>query len=325
MSSRSLPIILSLCLLTTRIAAAEDRLRIDRGINWDYCEYPPSETVLPATLALPGAEVQIEADQIEFDQEKELSLLRGSVQLWRLDGYAEADSISFDHQRRIANLFGNLFIEQGGLRATGEEGYLELDDDRGWLSETEFRLTTGGARGSAALITLNGRAHSSYRDVAYSTCPPDRDDWSLVASELDIDMAQGWGSARHARLELAGVPILYLPYFTFPVDERRKTGLLIPTMGSSNRLGSELTLPYYFNLAPNYDATLTPRLMSKRGVMLGAEFRFLGARQRGEISGEILSADRQQSPDRDDRRSVLRFYHVCLPYPGLATRIETSA
>ncbi|MEW8354997.1 MAG: LPS assembly protein LptD [Candidatus Thiodiazotropha sp.] len=325
MSPRSLPIILSLCLLATRLAAADDRLRIDRGLDWDYCKNPPGETGLPATPALPGAAIRLEADQMEYDQARGLSLLRGSVQLWRPDGYAEADSISFDHRRRIANLFGNLFIEQGGVRATADEGYLELDDDSGWLSETEFRLTTGGARGSAALITLDGREHSHYRDAVYSTCLPDRDDWRLVATELAIDMAQGWGSARHARLELAGVPVLYLPYFTFPVDERRKSGLLIPSMGSSNRLGSELILPYYFNLAPNYDATLTPRLMSKRGVMLGAEFRFLGERQRGEISGEILAADRQQSPDRDDRRSALRFYHASLPYPGLATRIETSA
>lgn len=260
-----------------------------------------------------------------FDQHREVSRLTGSVQFWRLDGYAEADAVSVNHQDRIAELFGNLFVEQNGLRATAQQGYLELDDDRGWLSETEFRLTAGGARGSAERIALNGKTHARYEGVVYSTCPTERDDWSLVASELDIDMAEGWGSARHARLLLAGVPVLYFPYFTFPVDDRRKTGLLIPSIGSSNRLGSELTLPYYFNIAPNYDATLTPRLMSKRGVMLGAELRYLGERQRGEISGELLSADKQQSPDHDDRRSALRFYHASRPLPGLATRIETSA
>jgi LPS-assembly protein len=262
---------------------------------------------------------------MEYDQARGTSLLAGSVQLWRLDGYAEADSISFDHQNRIAELFGNLYIQQTGLRASAAQGYLELDDDRGWLSESEFRLTEIGARGSAALITLKSKELSHYEDVLYSTCPPGRHDWNLVASELAIDMAEGWGSARHARLQLAGLPILYIPYFTFPVDERRKTGLLIPSIGSSNRLGSELTLPYYFNIAPNYDATLTPRLMSKRGVMLGGEFRYLGENQRAEISGEILPNDKQTSPDHDDRRSALRFYHVSRPLPGLTTRIETNA
>ncbi|MEW8027278.1 MAG: LPS assembly protein LptD [Candidatus Thiodiazotropha sp.] len=326
MSPRPRPFYLYLCLLIPLVATAEERLRVDRGLNWDYCERSPSGSDLSVPAPpLESRHLQLAADRMEFDQTTGSSLLAGSVQLWRLDGYAEADTISFDHGNRIAELFGNLFIQQTGLRATAEQGYLELDDDRGWLSKSEFRLTESNARGSAALITLNNRDQSHYEEVVYSTCPPERNDWSLVAAELEIDMAEGWGSARHARLQLAGLPVLYIPYFTFPVDERRKTGLLIPSIGSSNRLGSELTLPYYFNIAPNYDATLTPRLMSKRGIMLGGEFRFLGEWQRSEISGEILPGDKQASPDHDDRRSALRFHHVSQPLPGLTTRIETNA
>ncbi|MBT3056731.1 MAG: LPS assembly protein LptD [Candidatus Thiodiazotropha sp. (ex Codakia orbicularis)] len=326
MSPRLRPLYLYLGLLIPLVTTAEEPMRIDRGLNWDYCERSPgvSDLSLPAP-PLENQYLQLAADRMEFDQTTGSSRLAGSVQLWRPDGYAEADSISFDHENRVAELFGNLFIQQTGLRATAQQGYLELDDDRGWLSDSEFRLTENNARGSAALITLTSKDQSHYEKVVYSTCPPDRNDWSLVASELEIDMAEGWGSARHARLQLAGLPVLYIPYFTFPVDERRKTGLLIPSIGSSNRLGSELTLPYYFNIAPNYDATLTPRLMSKRGVMLGGEFRFLGERQRGEISGEILPDDKQSSPHHDDRRSALRFNHVSRPIPGLTTRIETNA
>ncbi|MEW8137787.1 MAG: LPS assembly protein LptD [Candidatus Thiodiazotropha endolucinida] len=326
MSPRPRPIYLYLSLLIPLVTTAEERMRIDRGLNWDYCERSPGESDLSVSAPpLENQYLQLAADSMEFDQTTGSSRLAGSVQLWRPDGYAEADSISFDHQNRVAELFGNLFIQQTGLRATAQQGYLELDDDRGWLSDSEFRLTENNARGSAALITLTSKDQSHYEKVVYSTCPPDRNDWSLVASELEIDMAEGWGSARHARLQLAGLPVLYIPYFTFPVDERRKTGLLIPSIGSSNRLGSELTLPYYFNIAPNYDATLTPRLMSKRGVMLGGEFRFLGEWQRGEISGEILPDDKQNSPQHHDRRSALRFYHVSRPIPGLTTRVETNA
>ncbi|MES9815039.1 MAG: LPS assembly protein LptD [Candidatus Thiodiazotropha sp.] len=326
MPPRPRPLYLYLSLLIPLVTTAEERLPIDRGLNWDYCERSPGESNLSVPAPpLENQYLQLAADSMEFDQTTGSSRLAGSVQLWRPDGYAEADSISLDHENRVAELFGNLFIQQTGLRATAQQGYLELDDDRGWLSDSEFRLTENYARGSAALITLTSRDQSHYEKVVYSTCPPDRNDWSLVASELAIDMAKGWGSARHARLQLAGLPVLYIPYFTFPVDERRKTGLLIPSIGSSNRLGSELTLPYYFNIAPNYDATLTPRLMSKRGVMLGGEFRFLDERQHGGISGEILPDDKQHSPDRDDRRSALRFYHVSRPLPGLTTRIETNA
>jgi LPS-assembly protein len=320
---------LCLCLLIPRIAKADDRLRIDQGLDWDYCQYAISHST-PSLPSLPpppleNDDFQLSADSVEYDQATASSLLSGSVQLWRLDGYAEAEHLRLDHEKRIAELAGNLFIQQPGLRMSAQQGYLELDQDRGWLSEGKFRLTQQYARGSAGRIILNNRDQSSYRDVLYSTCPPGRTDWSLVASELDIDMAEGWGSARHARLRLGGVPVLYIPYFTFPVDDRRKTGLLIPSMGSSNRRGSELTLPYYFNIAPNYDATLTPRVMSRRGIMLGGEFRLLGDRQRTEISGEILPTDKQKSPDYDDRRSALRFYHVSRPFPGLTTRIETDA
>jgi LPS-assembly protein len=323
------PLTLKLCLyllVISPITLAEQHRHMDQGLDWDACQQPFRESDLTRpTPPQQNQQLQLAADSVEFDQGAGTSLLAGSVQLWRLEGYAEADRIAFDHQRQVAELFGNLFVQQAGLRATATQGYLELDENSGWLSDTEFRLTQGSARGSAGLITLSGNDKSHYAEAVYTTCPPDREDWRLVASELEIDMAEGWGSARHARLQLAGLPVLYIPYFTFPVDDRRKTGLLIPSIGSSNRLGSELTLPYYFNLAPNYDATLTPRLMSKRGIMLGAELRYLGERQRAEISGELLPSDKQISPDHDQRRSALRFFHSSRPFAGLTTRIETDA
>ncbi|MES9854844.1 MAG: LPS assembly protein LptD [Candidatus Thiodiazotropha sp. L084R] len=259
------------------------------------------------------------------DQNKGQSELSGAVKLWRLDGYAEADRLTYWETSRAAELFGNLFIQQEGLLMSANQGYLELDNDRGWLSDTEFRLTAANARGNAKKIDLISKLQARYQGVTYTTCPPGKNDWSLAASELDIDMTEGWGSAKHARLRLGGIPILYLPYFTFPVDDRRKTGFLVPSAGSSNRLGTELTTPYYFNLAPNYDATLTPRWMSKRGLMMGAEFRYLGDKQRTEISGELLQNDQVESPDHGQERRALRFYHASRPISGLTTRIETSA
>jgi len=161
--------------------------------------------------------------------------------------------------------------------------------------------------------------------VTYTTCPPGHRDWSLKASEMEIDTEKGWGSATHARLRLGPVPIFYFPYFTFPVDDRRMSGFLTPSLGSSDRLGAEFETPYYLNLAPNYDATLSPRWMSRRGLMLGGEFRYLGERQRAEISGEILPDDRIESPDRGNERRALHFKHDAWLSPGLTTRIDTSS
>ncbi|MGD8909345.1 MAG: LPS-assembly protein LptD [Chromatiales bacterium] len=300
--------------------------RIDQGVNWDYCD-PQSE---PSSAAPPpppadSEEPQIEADEMTYDQTAGQGLLSGHVQFWRLGSYAEADRAIYHQAERTADLFGNLFLQQQGLRLSAERGHIELDNDRGWLAAGEFRLTERNARGSAEYVEMLARDLFQYEGVTYTTCPPGRRDWSLKAAEMEIDMAKGWGSAKHARLHVGAVPVFYFPYFTFPVDDRRKTGFLMPTIGSSDKLGSELKTPYYINLAPNYDATLTPRWMSERGLMLGAEFRYLGEQQQALISGEILADDQVESSDRDDERRALHFEHKSRLAPGLTTRIETSS
>lgn len=320
------PYLLQLLLLWPVLSVASESSRLDQGVNWDYCDSDNQVNgpkIPPRPLPLEP--IQIHADWMIHDQNKGQSDLSGAVKLWHLDGYAEADRLTYRETNRAVELFGNLFIQQEGLLMSANQGYLELDNDRGWLSDTEFRLTVANARGNAKKIGLISKQQARYQSVTYTTCPPGKNDWSLAASELDIDMTEGWGSAKHARLRLGGVPILYLPYFTFPVDDRRKTGFLVPSAGSSNRLGTELSTPYYFNLAPNYDATLTPRWMSKRGLMMGAEFRYLGDKQRTEISGEFLPNDQVESPDHGQERRALRFYHASRPISGLTTRIETSA
>ncbi len=315
-----------LALACCNSALADTGDRIDRGINWDYCN-PDSQAGELATPAPPldSDQPQIDADRLTSDQATGESLLEGDVRLWRLGGYAEADRVIYHKDERTADLFGNLFLQQQGLRITADRGHLELDEDRGWLSAGEFRLTERNARGEAQRAEMLSADLSRYQGVTYSTCPPQRRDWSLKASEMEIDMASGWGSAKHARLNLGGVPVFYFPYFTFPVDDRRMTGFLVPSLSSSDRLGSELETPYYLNLAPNYDATISPRMMSKRGVMLGGEFRYLGQRQNLQISGEILPKDKLASELRDDERRAFNFQHRSNPAPGLSTRIATSS
>ncbi|MCU7842554.1 MAG: LPS-assembly protein LptD [Candidatus Thiodiazotropha sp. (ex Monitilora ramsayi)] len=299
---------------------------IDRGLNWDYCnpDGPAHDLTMPSA-PLPIDKPQLEADEAAFDQQAGRGVMEGSVRLWQPERYAEADRVIYHQSTATADLFGNLFVEQSGLRLTADTGHLELDENRGWLTEAEFRLTERNARGSAARAEMLNEDLSRYDQVIYTTCPPDRRDWYFKASELDIDLADGWGSAKHARLHLGPVPIFYAPYFTFPVDDRRMTGFLVPAIGSSNRLGTELETPYYFNLAPNYDATLSPRWMSKRGMMLGGEFRYLGEHQQAVVSGEILPDDKVESKKRSNERRAFRFTHGSRLAPGLTTRIDTSA
>jgi LPS-assembly protein len=324
-----LPLLCSPLLMLSVVPGHADQMRdIDQGLNWAYCEpdAPAHDLTTPAPpLTLAPPKPQIEADEMQYDQNQSRTLLLGSVQLWQEDQYAQADRVIYHQDSRAAELFGHLFIQQQGLRITAQEGQLQLGDNKGWLSDTEFRLTDSNARGSATRAEMIDKDRSRYEQVDFTTCPPGRKDWSIRAAEMEIDLEKGWGSAKHARLNLGGVPILYAPYFTFPVDDRRMSGLLVPTLGSSESLGLELQLPYYFNLAPNYDATLTPRWMSERGVMLGGEFRYLGEHQKAEISGEILPDDRVESTTHGDQRRALRFYHTSQLATGLTTRIDTTS
>ncbi|MEJ2590398.1 MAG: LPS assembly protein LptD, partial [Candidatus Thiodiazotropha sp.] len=321
--------LLACCWLTTIAvipAYGDEGLRIDRGLDWNYCAAtapspPPAAPPPPKASDKP----QFEADQMLADRKDQSTLLLGSVQLWQADRYAEADRVLYHQDTRAADLFGNLFLQQGTLRITADEGHLSLNDNSGWLSDTQFRLTERNARGSAERTEMLGEGRSRYEQVTYTTCPPGHNDWSLRAAEMDIDMNKGWGVARHARLKLGPVPVLYSPYFTFPVDDRRMSGFLVPSIGSSDRLGFELKTPYYFNLAENYDATFSPRWMNKRGLMLGGEFRYLDAYQHAEISGEYLPNDQVTSPLRGDMRRAISFRHGTHPARGLSTRIDVNS
>jgi LPS-assembly protein len=139
--------------------------------------------------------------------------------------------------------------------------------------------------------------------VRYTTCPVGNEDWMLQASSIDLDTAAQSGVGKHVLMRFKDVPIFYTPYISFPLGDERKSGLLFPEFGHSTTNGYQLQVPYYFNLAPNYDLTLTPGILSARGVQLGAEFRYLTAGSHGTLDGILLPSDKQTHSDRD-------YFHV---------------
>ncbi|MBL8511538.1 MAG: LPS-assembly protein LptD, partial [Betaproteobacteria bacterium] len=148
------------------------------------------------------------------------------------------------------------------------------------------------ARGVASRVSLEGEDRERFFNATYTTCKPDQDDWYLRVSELALDRARNDGTGYNARIEFKGVPILYVPYINFALNNERRSGFLAPTFGSSSGNGLEVSVPYYFNLAPNRDLTLTPKTYTRRGLQLGAEFRFLDKSYVGQLDTEILPADR---------------------------------
>jgi lipopolysaccharide assembly outer membrane protein LptD (OstA) len=250
---------------------------------------------------------RLEADGAELFPESGEVRLYGNALAFDQGHRLEADEIRYQEPTGRIEAKGNLLLQQPGLLASAASGVVERDTERGRFEGVEFRLPALRARGRAEVAEFEGRDRSRYQGVGYSTCPPGRDDWLLEAGQLEIDRADGSGTARDAKLSFFGVPLFYTPYLSFPVGEQRKSGLLPPTFGHSSETGLDLSLPYYFNLAPNYDATLTPRVTSERGLLLGGEFRYLTPTQQGETHGELLPHD--QAAEGDERTLRGAFAH----------------
>jgi LPS-assembly protein len=273
---------------------ATSRARVHQDLAWDYCGQRPHK-LGPAPAARPPGDdepVKIEADAAEYDQGSEVVRLRGDVVIRRGDQAIEGQETTYDRRSLEAVAAGNAFLEHPGLRIAGPRAQFNLGTDQGGISDAYFRLTGPiNARGQADQVSILSRDLAHLSGVTFTTCPPDSAAWGLRASSLAIDNTSGRGVARNATLRIRDVPVLFTPYFDFPIDDRRQTGLLIPSVGVSDTTGFDLSIPYYFNLAPNLDATLTPRIMGQRGLMLGGETRFLTERQRGTLRGEILPDD----------------------------------
>ncbi|MCP5427028.1 MAG: LPS assembly protein LptD [Chromatiaceae bacterium] len=297
------------------VTAARSDANIDRGLNWNQC-YP---WATPAPLSFSPAPVQqmlIDADGAVLERSQDQVRLLGNVQIRNADSLLEADSALYRRTEETLDAEGNVYFEQPGLRLSAAQAHFDLASNQGELEQVSYRLSDRGAHGDAETAAIESRDLSHYKQINYTTCKPGQSGWSLEANELDIDKASGLGTAHHAKLRFKGVPFIYLPYATFPIDDRRMSGFLFPTVGSGDRTGADLTVPYYFNIAPNMDATLTPRIMSKRGLLLGGEYRYLQERHDGKVRAEILPDDRAVKDDKARTRGALSILSGGRPAPG---------
>lgn len=247
----------------------------------------------PGVLPLsPDGKLVVTADEIEGAQGSLGSLL-GSVKV-RLGGREiTAESLQYDDANRIVSTDTPLQFRNDDYIIVSRAGRYDLNREAGVFSKSEFTLLARGARGKAEEMAIEKSGSAQLTSISYTTCAPGRDSWSLSAGSLDLDQATGLGTARNATLRLGVVPVLYTPYLRFPIDGERHSGFLFPTLGSNTRTGLDMRIPYYLNLAPNYDATLTPRTMSDRGTQLAVAGRYLMQRGAGNANFEYLPTDAQ--------------------------------
>lgn len=276
-----------LLVLSTSLAFSEDApfpLKIDRTFS-----------ILPMTEGKTAT--FLIADQIDSKHGDQL-VARGNAE-FRQDGQVVSSNIlTYDEVSKDFVAEGNVQIEQNDTTVSGPRLQMNMDTNVGEMLLPKFTFTETGARGTAQIAHIASRKEYEFEGATYTTCPADNDDWLLKMTRLDIDRASQIGTAYNARVVFMGLPILYTPWMNFPLSKNRRSGLLGPTFGSTNSGGSEVTIPLYLNLADNFDATVSPRYMKKRGTQLNNEFRYLQPTSAGEIHADVLQGDLISNSDR---------------------------
>lgn len=265
---------------------------------------PLAESYEPQNLA--EQPIQISADQIEHQGDSGSSM-SGNIEIKQGSRSFTADSLAIGSDQRRLELKDHIAISDTEMVLLAKQAVVDLDDNESELTDAKYLLLESKMRGTAQLLQRDAENKVRIKQGSFSSCEPGDESWVFYADRIELNLDSGFGSASSMHLELGGIPVFYAPYIYFPIDDQRHTGFLMPSIGSSSDAGFELVTPYYLNLADNYDMTLTPRLMSERGLLLETEFRYLGERQQGWVDLSWLPGDRgdinpalglQQYPDR---------------------------
>ncbi len=257
-----------------------------------YIGAPPAWAQAQPPAQQPKGPTTIDAERIEGVSELEVTA-RGRVELKRDETTIFSDFLRYNQEFGRVEADGGVRLERGGDRFFGPRLRYDTRDDTGVFEEPSFLMRRNQtARGSAERLEFLGKDRFRLTRGSYTSCEPGREDWKFEARELELDYEAEEGKLRDGRLRFLDTTILALPYATFPLEKRRKTGLLVPYYAQSTRRGAEVGVPFYWNIAPEQDATLTPIYMSKRGLQLKTQYRYLDPKYSGELHYEHMPEDR---------------------------------
>ncbi|MFI3221814.1 MAG: LPS assembly protein LptD [Methylococcaceae bacterium] len=230
--------------------------------------------------------------------DNEISDYSGNVLINRADQHAISHIANYDNVSDVMNLQGDVYYREDTLALHTEAATINLANDQAKLRDVEFISPTTPLRGFAESYFRKSKTLSQYTNVSYTTCRPGNQDWVIHASELEIDKVTGQGTTKNTWIEFKGTPVIYTPYLSFPIDDRRLSGFLSPTFSSTRFSGMLIAAPYYWNIAPNYDATLTPRELTSRGPLMAGKFRYLTEYATGKLGAEYMPNDSQLNTSR---------------------------
>jgi LPS-assembly protein len=245
-------------------------------------------------------------------------VLEGNAEMRANGSVLRADRMIYNRSDDTMQAFGNVRVFQDGVLLTGPQLRWQVDAQTGTMPDVKFSYAPRQVGGTAALLEVLEPGRSRFHDAVYSSCKPPDMAWWVRAEKLDVDRDEQLAEVRNGTLYFMDLPIFASPYFQFPIGDQRRSGLLTPNFGFSSRLGYKATVPWYWNIAPNRDATIAPLLMTQRGLMLQNEFRYLEPTLRGRIQYDVLSDDRVTGT----RRDLISTQHEWTNRAGLAAGLN---
>ncbi|MFB3238928.1 LPS assembly protein LptD [Aeromonas salmonicida] len=274
------------------------------GLCYDYV--PKVEKLAPGKDAN-AQPVEVDADRLEAKQGG-TAVYQGDVKVRQGVRKFDSDYAELDQKSRDVIAIGNIYYNDGQITVTSDKTLKSnLDTKNSELEEGKYQVHGSPVRGSADRVTMtNNNQNITLEGAQYTTCPPGQEVWTLKAGSIDIDQTEVFGEAWNASLWLYDYPVFYFPYINFPIKDERKTGLLYPGYTQSSKNGMDITQPFYWNIAPNYDATITSRFMDRRGLMEQVEFRYMpDPAHVGSLYFENLADDKQydETPSLNEKLS----------------------
>lgn len=278
-------------------------------------QQPPSTCPIPAPLFadplppiadLVDDAIGVRADRADIDSNTQVASFFGDVEVQMGSQQLRTEQAQVNQLTGNINASGATLFTDGYVEVASENFRLNSGANRAYLSGATYQMNNTGARGQAEVLSLSPQ-QILLEGSTFTTCPTENPAWQMSAEQIVINENEAWGEARHAKFELFGVPVFYLPYLNFPVSDERKSGFLFPTISSSQRNGFEVETPYYINIAPNMDATVAPRYMAERGLMMQGEFRYLSEQGGGQFNLAYLNDD--ASLEQSNSRFLWRAEH----------------
>ncbi|HZX16634.1 MAG TPA: LPS-assembly protein LptD, partial [Pseudomonas sp.] len=319
----------------TLVTESRGRGLASRSADYSHLDWVPRENLSAAQLAEAGpycagayieptrpgmndqtpmseAPMFVSAKASRYEQEEQVATLAGDVVLRQAGMQVEADEANLRQAENRGELIGNVRLRDQGMLVVGDRAELQLGNGEAKVDNAEYVLHKSHIRGNALYAKREESAIIRLKDGTYTSCEPGSNAWHLKGNNITLNPATGFGTATNVTLRVKNIPVFYTPYIYFPIDDRRQSGFLPPSISSSSDNGLTLQTPYYFNLAPNYDATLYPTYMADRGLLMEGEFRYLTKNSEGQFGAAYLddsNDDRKLMSEYEDQRWMYSWQH----------------